>query len=724
MYQRLVCLSFIIVFLLVLVLIPSKIYAQDINIKVNHKRVNIGDTVKITIEVNSNEKPMAELLIPPKGVINLKLKSEKASEYTSEFIINNESSNGLYVITSWTGNKLKPSAVGKGYFLYKKIIGDFCIIPIFDPNNLKEDMNRYLKEVMNFGDNLLVLHNIIGKQAYYKSRICKKDSTSETDEKYLGTMLDLCDKEGIAVLISAMWDATRDIPYPERTASTKKIIKELYQVYGTHPSLAGFYTYQEGSGTYMLPFLRKFCRFVKSLDPGLLTAAAPYMDDALLAGYLSTIKDLDIIIYQGMIMASYRPDNRRAFPIRYIKDFGLINTGAKKLQDKISLTHIETFAYDTNKVYSMPIADYNTTYQQILSAATVPDNDGITIFTYGGINYILSNRYPQKKEVINISNKAIDDGMKAFKIIGQTSQKPNQLALYYPWADWRIARWDENYYSAPDAFRVLGSPVDVLPYAPPLNESYLPYYPYHENPDVLHRILKNKKVLVFPNIYGFYQTDSDLIKDFVEQGGKIIAFGPEIPTGVSYGRNKVFGLDELYLKKTHSKIILKNSLAGRTHINEEWEVKTVSLPVWKISTAKVLAEFEDGSAAIVINKFGKGEVVSISADVKTAAQYFPALIRDLFDYIDIKRDADIVGTNENTDISLTSTKDGFKAAIVNYNDNKITITVKPLYNLSENNSEAWIDMVSNKNITVSNHGNPLKITIPPHNFRAIEMKIE
>jgi hypothetical protein len=62
-------------------------------------------------------------------------------------------------------------------------------------------------------------------------------------------------------------------------------------------------------------------RMSKAWIAGLLTACAPHIDDALLASYLSVIEDLDMMIYQSAVMASYRPDNRKEYPLRRVRDF-------------------------------------------------------------------------------------------------------------------------------------------------------------------------------------------------------------------------------------------------------------------------------------------------------------------------------------------------------------------------------------------------------------------
>ncbi len=69
-------------------------------------------------------------------------------------------------------------------------------------------------------------------------------------------MLSRADKYGYAVLLSVSWDMTRQSHYKSRMEEIKGITDELYALYKNHPSLAGFYSYQEGSGTYFVPYGR------------------------------------------------------------------------------------------------------------------------------------------------------------------------------------------------------------------------------------------------------------------------------------------------------------------------------------------------------------------------------------------------------------------------------------------------------------------------------------
>ncbi len=691
-----------------------------VTISVSPARVAVGDTVRISVEVRSDSVPRAEILIPDKGILPIRLTAGKASTYSSRFVVSRNAPQGLYAVQTWLGRAGNPAAVAKASFLYRKLIGDFCIVGVFNPKDPEQDMDSYIHQMKGFGANFIIATSIItSHKVYYKSKICDTAGSSAADQSYISDLLTCADKNGIPVMLSASWDMTRDIPNTDYTKSTLGIIKELYKLYGSHPSLVGFYVEQEGSGIYYAPLVRRFCRYVKKINPGLLTACAPYMDNALLAGYLSDIRSLDIIIYQGMTMASYRRDNRLKFPLRRVKDFGSLAAGAKQLQNKIALTHVETFGYGVNRINGLYITGYNNIYQQILSAATVPGNDGITMWNYNDIIYNTLREYPQYRKQLLPSRQAVFDGMKAFELIGKASKDRNQLAVYYPYTDWQEYRWERHYYSALDAFRMMGIPVDVLPYAPPHSESYPPYWPFHANRHVLERLLKEKEVLVLPSVSGFQATDSQLMKHFLRGGGTIIAFGPRIPMGRTYDRTSVFGIEKTGKRATHISITGENGLGSAQ--SHEWSLGRVALPVWKSAGADVLAKFEDGSPAITMNKYGKGTAVAFMTDLKTAARRFPDLVRDVLNRLGVQRYVDIIGTNENCDVAVSKTRDGFIAAVVNHNAKALHVTLRPLAAVSHRTSQEWIDVVAHKEIARLKDNQPLKIEVKPLSYRLIEM---
>lgn len=721
------------VILTALLAAPSRIFAKGatssaaaadarvVTVSAFPTRVSAGDTVRITAHVRNGDVPHAEILIPDKGVSPIRLVAENGSSYVARFILTQKEPEGLYAVQVWVGGSANPSTIGKATFLYKKIIGDFCITGIFNKKDPERDMNDYIRQMKGFGANFIIATSIIGaNKVYYKSKICNMSGSSTEDQEYLGDLLKAADKNGIPVMLSASWDMTRDIPYTDYTKSTLRIIKELYDLYGSHPSVVGFYVEQEGSGIYYAPLVRTLCRYVKKVNPGLLTACAPYMDNVLLASYLGDIRSLDIIIYQGMTMASYRRDNRLKFPLRRVKDFGSVSSGAKQLQNKIALTHVETFGFGENRINGIYITGYNNIYQQILSAATVPANDGITMWNYSSIIYNTLRQYPKERRELLPSREAIFNGMKAFRLIGEASTNLNQLAVYYPYTDWQEYRWERYYYSALDAFRVLGIPVDVLPYAPPHSESYPPYWPFDINRRVLKRLLARKEVLVLPSVSGFQATDSQLMKEFLSKGGTIIAFGPRIPMGRTYRRADIFGIRKTGRETTHYTITGTAGFGGES--SRRLSPQGDSLPVWKSVGAKVLAKFDDGSPAITENKYGKGRAVAFMTDLQTAARRFPSLVRDMLNQLGVRRYVDILGTNAKCDVAVSGTKLGFTAAVVNHNDKPLYITLKPLTVLPRGASEDWIDEVSDKLITKSMGNVPLKVEVKPLSYRLIRMK--
>jgi hypothetical protein len=721
--------------LFLLVLTPSLAHAASgstaINVSLNRTKPHRGETVEITVQVLQGNTPSTDpvqalLLQPLKGTMDLVLQKVLAGDgqYRAEIPIDIKAPEGMYVVHVWTGEAREPTAVGKATFLLGRLVADFFVAPYLDETRPVEDLENYLTEFRDVGGNFLIAHNLITPtKVYYPSKIAQTDVLRGSAGDIVELLLSRADKFGYAVLLSVSWDMTRQSHYQKRMEEIKGITDELYALYKHHPSLAGFYSYQEGSGTYFVPYVREFTEHVKNIDRNLLTACAPHLDDPLLAGYLSTVPELDILIYQTGVMASYRTDNRKKYPFRRVKDFCSLAAGAKRLQNKISINHVELFGYLENRLNPDTAATtYENIYQQILSAATVSNADGISFFTYHAHVHVPLKKYDEVKR----SRAAVADGLKAFNLItSKVFRQRNPLTVYFPYSDWIIERWSNNFLPALDAFRALGTPVDVLPYAPPLDESVYPYYPFHMNKDVLARLLKEPTVLVLPNVSGFQQTDSDLIKAFVEQGGAVVAFGPQIPMGRSYERRELFGVDEAGGMPQHTAVVVKEAVGERAKPGSRFALTNTQLSAWTITQGKVIASFEDNSPAIVANKFGKGIVVSVFSDAPTAVRHFPELIRDVFDYalfsIGAESLVDVVGANENTDVAVGTSPDGFSVAFVNHDSRKVEVEIKPIKSQASRVGR-WIDIVTGNQIETSGGKRPLKLTIQGNSFRAIEFR--
>lgn len=694
---------------------------STIDLSVSSSRVRRGGTVEIRIK-NASDQTKAVLLVPSEGLRPLSLtRASQSNDFHVKYVLPGDAREGLYVVHAWIGDVANPTAVGKATFLLGRLVNDFFIASYVDTAKPALDVEAYLKDFRSVGGNFLIAHNLITPtRALYASKIVHTDITSGSSNDIIELLLNQADKQGLGVLLSVSWDMTRQTPFKDRMVEIKGIAKELFELYGHHPSLAGFYSYQEGSGTYFVPFVREFSAFIKTLNPNLLTACAPHTDDPLLAGYLSTIEELDIIIYQAGVMASYRPDNRKMYPFRRVKDFCGLGAGAKRLQNKISIDHVELFGYLENRLNSETTATtYENIYPQILSAATITNADGISFFTYHAHVYDASKKFPQ----VERSRAAVSDGVKAFGIItDKVSQTPNDLQVYFPYSDWIIERWPNYFLPALDAFRVLGVPVDVLPYAPPLEESIYPYYPFHLNKNVLNRLLSERTVLVLPNVSGFQQTDGDLIKAFVEGGGVILAFGPQIPMSRSYERNELFGIEDTAASASHVAVTIKDAIGLRAKSASQVSVNAAPSALWKLKGARLIASFEDGSPAVTVNNYGKGAAIAIIPDAWTAARNMQQLTRDVLGYARSLRGGsalvDIIGTNEETDMAVEQTADGFRVAVVNYNASELSIVLNPI-NPSGRNS-TWVDLVNDKSIAATDEF--LRLTLPAKSFRAIEYR--
>jgi hypothetical protein len=523
----------------------------------------------------------------------------------------------------------------------------------------------------------------------------------------------------VAVLLSVGWDQTRPSPYAARFAEITALIDELYARYAHHPSMVGFYSWQEGSGTYYAGFVRAFGDHVKERNPTLITACAPHMDDPLLAGYLSGVDSLDVIIYQSGTMASYRPDNRKLYPIRRVKDFCSLGSGAAVLQDKIALSHVELFGYLETRLSDEIVTTRPTNItRQVLSAATVPGADGISLFTYLAHVQAQRRRHPD----VDRSRAAAHDALEAFLISTRVSAQRNALAVYVPYSDWVIERWTTSFLPALDGFRLLGVPVDVLPWAPRHDESILPYYPIHRNDRVLDRLLATRTVLVMPDVSGLQQTDSDLIAAFVERGGVLLLFGPQLPMGRTYDRRALIGADELPAAPRLALVVQEaagpRACAGaKLRLDGAW-------PAWRPTSARVLARFDDGMAAAFEQRYGRGVVLTVGLDVQSAARQARSLALDVIERALRSAGASLPfvvdGTTVEVDLAASRSDTGTTAAIVNHGMRPLDVVVRA-HDSAALRGSTWRDLVSQRRLDTGPDADGLRLRIPASGVRLVEL---
>ena len=720
---------FVVLVTLVLSGLPG--FAFDrIDVGVTPRRPRPGETIVIRVRApEGSGEVRAFLLRPSSGRTPLSLKPSGSGSglFEGSLTLADGDPQGLYAVHAWTGDELSPRAIGKGWFLCGRIIADYPILSLVDAKKPEADIRAYLEDFRSLGGNFLIVHVLMDPdRAYYPSRIARTDVTPGSAGDFVETFLRHADGLGFACLLSVSWDMTHNRDYANAPAEIRAVTDELWALYGHHPSLAGFYSYQEGSGTYLVPYLRDFSGHVKSLNPNLLTACAPYVDDPLLSGYLSVLESLDFIIYQGMTMASYRPDNVKRYPLRRVRDFCGVGIGGKWLQDKIAITHTELFGYLENRVSKRhATTTYENILPQILSAATAAGSDGVSFFTYHANVHALRRDHPRE---IARARQAVADGLAGFKIIWEkVSREPNPVTFYYPYEDWVIERWATSYLPAIDAFRVLGVAADFVPFAPAVRESLYPFYPYKPNEDAIERLLETRTALILPDVSGFHTTDSEFIQAFLKRGGAVVAFGPQLPMGNTYERDRLFGASE-ETKAPRQEVIVRKPAGDRARAGARFGLQEGRpWPGWTPRGAKVVAEFEDETAAVFINRVGKGVVASFAMDAATAARDLPDVVRDVLDEALAvsggKRTVDVLGTTDNVDLASTFVPGGCRAAVVNHGSAPLEVMIVPL-GVGAGAGGAWTDLVTGVRKPGREADGALAVTVPARGYICWEYRSE
>ncbi len=143
--------------------------------------------------------------------------------------------------------------------------------------------------------------------------------------------------------------------------------------------------------------------------------------------------------------------------------------------------------------------------------------------------------------------------------------------------------------------------------------------------------VKNYKLIVMPFAIMMTSEIAEGIKEFVRQGGKLVA---EIRPGWSdekgrcsdvipgLGLHEVFGCKERWIRERQKPNLLVESpqefapsLAGKMKISGSLYEEALEPSK---DTAKILARFEDGSPAMIINSYGKGKAVLVGSLVSEA----------------------------------------------------------------------------------------------------------
>lgn len=716
--------------------IPGK----GLEVSVNKKRVVPGDTVvfRVLSELSIDPGQLEVFLIrPTRGIEKLAVKTaaENKNEFNGSLVLQNDITDGIYGITAVASYGQK-QVVGKATFLSGKVVLDFAIMASFADTNTISEMASYLDNFSNVGGNAITLHANMSSDlagggsprmhAVWASKVCKRAVNASDDR--IEMMLKMADTLGLPSILSVSWDCTDpELPNTNYMESIHAITEELWNMFGHHPSLVGFYSFQEGSGTYFANYVREFCRGVKQHNQGLLTMCAPNIDDPLLAGYLSAIDELDIVNYQSPIMTSYRPDNRRLFPNRRAKDVTSLSAGATKVRNKITLSHVEFMGYFENRIANSYLTSYENIFNQFPAVASSYGPDGITFFSYFSCIYINSKKLPVETKR---AASAVANGVKAYELISkEIANQSSHIAVYIPYNDWCIERWTNCITPATDALCKLGISPDIIPFVPPKGEDILPYYPMRANLEQLDFLLRNKYVLILPDISGMQETDSEMLEAFVRNGGVVVAFGPRIPYGDRFDRTKLWGAKEvtsIQAQRKFERLRICRSPGKRTKQSEIFGFDPIVSTSWNPSVDKRIADFLDGSAAIFFNSYQRGKTYVVTFSVGDAVEIFPDLVRDLLDEAlqtyDVKRPFDVYGMKDNMDVAMSSRDGSCFIMLANYGSHPISLRIKPLV-LDQKSEYTVTDMKSRKIVSerAANSSSPIDVQIKGNHYLAVSL---
>jgi hypothetical protein len=706
--------------------------APAIEAAANVRRAAPGDHVVVRIKAPSLRKAgdlRAELLAPGQAARPLTVRPDPSrnGEWTADVDISQKTREGFYAVTVSMPDG-KGRAAAKASWLVGRAIGDFFITSGVDASDPAGDIERCFRAFQAVGGNLAVIHDNINKQAWYPSTLCAKAAAAGSPDDRVGKALDLADRLGLPVLITVVWDMTKTVPGLERWASQKALLGELWSLYAAHPSLIGFYDYQEGSGTYFAAHIREFADAVKALDRGLLSGCAPYLDDPLLAGYLAAIPSLDIAIYQGAFEASYRPDNRKSFPVRRTRDFAALSAGAMRAAGKIALSHVELFGYLERRSAGEYLATPEDAFDQIASAATCGGPDGITLFTWHYNVHRMGKTIPAAREM----GAAAAKGLEFYKAVaGKAAVWPGDVTLYIPYSDWWTDRWSDSIVPALDALRTVGIAADIEPFIPPKGEEILPFYPYGMNEAQLAGWLERKTVLVLADVSGMQDTDSGLLKAFVERGGTALLFGPTIPYGDLFEREALVGAKE-EASASRARLVVKEALpiAGavgrRTAAGRAFALGGAPAAAWMPTTAKAAAVFENGRAAVLVNKVGKGMVITCSLSLKQAAAKAPDFLLDVIDTAlanaGRSRAFDWQGVTEAIDLAQALNGDGASLAAANPGSGPVALLIRPRFLQAGRAYELTDLLTGNSQTLAASDAAAIRRTIRPHEAIALSLQ--
>jgi hypothetical protein len=194
--------------------------------------------------------------------------------------------------------------------------------------------------------------------------------------------------------------------------------------------------------------------------------------------------------------------------------------------------------------------------------------------------------------------------------------------------------------------------------------------------------------------------------------------------GNTYDRDKPLGANE-GTKLPRMAIVVRNPAGSRVKGGARFDLKENQVwPGWKTAgKTKVVAEFEDGSAAAFMNRVGKGVIASFATDAAPAARERPDVVRDVLDSVFSitggKRAVDVLGTTENVDLASCFIPSGVRAAVVNHAAAPIDIVIVPV---DAGKGGSWTDLATGKSRPGRATDGGLAVAVPARSYICWEYK--
>jgi hypothetical protein len=202
----------------------------------------------------------------------------------------------------------------------------------------------------------------------------------------------------------------------------------------------------------------------------------------------------------------------------------------------------------------------------------------------------------------------------------------------------------------------------------------------------------------------------------------LLLFGPQLPMGRTYDRLALIGAQELPAAQRRALVI--DEAVGRAPVGVARLPLQGTWPAWRPTSARVLARFDGGGAAVFEQRYGRGVVLTVAIDAQSAARQARDLVLEIIERA--LRSAGtslpilVEGTTIVADLSSSRSDLGTTAAIVNHGDAPLDVVVRP-GGRDASGGSTWRDLVSQQQLGTTHGAAGLPLRIPAGGFRAVKL---